>query len=73
MDDISKFAYEGNFELLRLRIKEDRNLATKTDSVWIYLLKLQHHARMIIKPWGGFVVSVLVNHKRNIQLILRKC
>ena len=35
MDEISKLAYEGNLEMLKLKIKENNALATKTDEVHI--------------------------------------
>ena len=33
MDEISKLSYEGNLEILKLKIKENNALASKTDEV----------------------------------------
>ena len=33
MDEISKLTYEGNLELLKLKLRDDNSLATKPDEV----------------------------------------
>ena len=33
MDELSKLAYEGNLEVLKLKIRENNELATKLDEV----------------------------------------
>ena len=38
MDEISKLSYEGNLEILKLRIRENNALASKTDEVNLMLL-----------------------------------